>query len=182
VVAALPFVLPYKPDATETCWLADNKASALHRLYIWDFAAERIADKPVLGWGLDASRRMPGGDEKVVIYRCDAEGKPTGLRPRVDGTVLPLHPHNAILQVWLELGGIGALIGFVTVGVLLFRAFSAPAWRSRMAQAGFTAAWFGGMSVGLVSFGVWQEWFLSALFVAAGVAALAARMGSEQQG
>jgi len=175
--ATLPFVLPYKPDAAETCWLAGNKASALHRLYIWDFAAERIADKPVLGWGLDASRRMPGGDEKVVIYRCDAEGKPTGVRPRVDGTVLPLHPHNAVLQIWLELGGIGALIGFATVGLLLFRTFAAAGRRNRWAQAGFVGACLGGLSVALVSFGIWQEWFLSALFVAAGIAALAARQG-----
>jgi O-antigen ligase len=181
LVAALPFVLPYRPDPAETCWLADNKASALHRLYIWDFAAERIAEKPVLGWGLDASRRMPGGDEKVVIWRCDAEGKPTGAHPRVDGTLMPLHPHNAILQFWLELGGIGAAIAALTVGLLLFRTFTVAAWRNRWAQAGFTGAFFGGLSVALVSFGIWQEWFLSAFFVAAGVAVLAARQASEQQ-
>lgn len=175
LVAALPFALPYKPDTAQTCWFAENKGSALHRLYIWNFAAAHIAERPVFGWGLDASRRMPGGDERVVVWRCDAEGKPIGAHPRVDGTVMPLHPHNAILQVWLELGGIGALIGFATLGLILFRVFAAPAWRGRAAQAGFTAAWFGGMSVALVSFGVWQEWFLSALFIAAGVAVLAAR-------
>ena len=175
LVAALPFALPYKPDAAETCWFAETKGSALHRLYIWNFAAEHIARRPVLGWGLDASRRMPGGDERVVAWRCDADGQPIGAHPRVDGTLMPLHPHNAILQLWLELGGIGALIGCATLGLILFRAFAAAAWRHRAAQAGFAAAWFGGMSVALVSFGIWQEWFLSALFIAAGVAALAAR-------
>jgi O-antigen ligase len=175
LVAALPFALPYQPDAAQTCWFAETKGSALHRLYIWNFAAEHIALRPVLGWGLDASRRMPGGDERVVVWRCDADGQPMGAHPRVDGTLMPLHPHNAILQLWLELGGIGALIGCATLGLILLRAFAAPAWRHRAAQAGFAAAWFGGMSVALVSFGIWQEWFLSALFVAAGVAALAAR-------
>ena len=98
-VLALPFVLPYRPDPATACRLANNKASALHRLYIWDFAAERIAERPILGWGLDGSRRLPGGDAPVIIRRCDAALQPVG-NVRVDGTVMPLHPHNAILQVW----------------------------------------------------------------------------------
>ncbi|MEI9987419.1 MAG: O-antigen ligase family protein [Aliidongia sp.] len=180
LVVALPLVLPYHPDPTTVCWLSDNKASALHRLYIWNFATERIAEHPLIGWGLDAARRIPGGDGRVLILRCDAVKYP-GTHPRVDSTVMPLHPHNGILQVWLELGGIGALFGFGAVILILGRAFTAPEWRSRAAQAGFVGIFLGGLSVGLVSFGIWQEWFLAALFIAAAVAVLAARQGATDQ-
>jgi O-antigen ligase len=175
-IIGLPAILPYHPDAATNCWLANEKASALHRLYIWDFAADRIAEHPFIGWGLDAARRIPGGDTPVVVHRCDAEGRPTDRVP-IDSVVMPLHPHNAILQVWLELGGIGAALGFGALLLVLARAFAARAWRSRSAQAGFAAACFGGLSVALVSFGVWQEWFLSALFMVAATATLAARQG-----
>jgi O-antigen ligase len=177
---ALPFVLPYRPDQATTCRLANNKASALHRLYIWDFAAERIAERPILGWGLDAARRIPGGDSPVVIRRCDAALHQVG-NVRVDGTVMPLHPHNAILQVWLELGGIGAILGLGTVLTILGRAFTKPAWRRRRSLAAFAGAALAGLSVALVSFGIWQEWFLSSLFMTAAACVLAARHDASGQ-
>jgi O-antigen ligase len=179
-VLALPFVLPYRPDPATACRLANNKASALHRLYIWDFAAERIAERPILGWGLDGSRRLPGGDAPVIIRRCDAALQPVG-NVRVDGTVMPLHPHNAILQVWLELGGIGAVLSLGTVLAILGRAFTKPAWRHRRALAAFAGAALAGLSVALVSFGIWQEWFLSSLFMTAAACVLAARQDASRQ-
>ena len=39
----------------------DFKESAGHRLLIWSFTGNRIAEHPVLGWGLDSSRAIPGG-------------------------------------------------------------------------------------------------------------------------
>ena len=173
-VIALPFVLPFRPDPLTVCWLSNHKASALHRLYIWNFAAERIADHPIAGWGLDAARRIPGGDFPVVIRGCDSEQRPT-RQLWVESTLMPLHPHNAILQVWLELGGIGAILGLGAVLVVLARAFHAQPWRRRGAQAGFSGVCCGGLAVALVSFGIWQEWFLAALFIAAAISVLAAR-------
>src|SRR5262249_50005268 len=38
------------------------KVSLAHRLEIWNFVGRHIAERPVLGWGLDASRAIPGGD------------------------------------------------------------------------------------------------------------------------
>lgn len=177
--ATAPLLLPVHPDADTVCWLSNHKGSALHRLYIWNFAAERIAERPVFGWGLDAARRIPGGNDPVVIHGCDAQHQPTHAL-WVDSTVMPLHPHNAILQTWLELGGIGALFGFGALLLALFRGFSHPAWRNRRAQAGFVGATCAGLSVALVSFGIWQEWFLSSLFIAAAMAVLSARQDEDQ--
>ena len=39
-VIALPVVFPVPLDPEATCWLANHKPSALHRLGIWSFVAE----------------------------------------------------------------------------------------------------------------------------------------------
>ncbi len=177
----LPFLFPVQLDRETTCWLDNNKVSALHRIYIWNFASAQIRTHPIFGWGLDAARRIPGGDAKLVIRRCDANLEETG-RIGVDSNYLPLHPHSAILQVWLELGGIGVVLGFGLVIVMLARAYAAPAWRNPASQAVFGAATLAGLSVALVSFGIWQEWFQSALFVAAAVALFTARLAESDSG
>src|SRR6202043_2906705 len=70
------------------------KLSAGHRLLIWSFVGSRIAERPLVGWGLDSSRAIPGGKDPI--------------RPGEDW--LPLHPHNAALQLLLELGAPGAVL------------------------------------------------------------------------
>jgi exopolysaccharide production protein ExoQ len=177
--AALPFIFPITLDPVTSCWLNNHKASALHRLFIWDFAAERIDEHPFIGWGLDAARRMPGGDTPLIIRHCDRNLQQTG-NLAVESTLLPLHPHSAILQIWLELGGIGAVLGFGMLITLLARAYGATAWRNPTTQAAFGASTLAGLSVALVSFGIWQEWFLAALFTAAAIAVFAARTGEVQ--
>ena len=42
--------------------------SFIHRLLIWDFTLERIAERPLLGWGLDTSRAIPGGTDLRHIH------------------------------------------------------------------------------------------------------------------
>jgi O-antigen ligase len=70
------------------------KISAGHRLLIWSFVGDRIAERALAGWGLDSSRAVPGGEDPI----------------RPGETWLPLHPHNAPLQLWLELGAPGAVL------------------------------------------------------------------------
>ncbi len=175
-VAGLPFVLPVELTPANACWLAAHKATAMHRIYIWNFAAERIAEHPLLGWGLDAARRIPGGNQEVVVSFCNADLKPS--QPTIINTVMPLHPHNGILQVWLELGGLGALVGFGALLVTLVRAFAARPFGSRPGRAAIAAPAMAGTSVGVISFGIWQEWWISALFLAAAVAVAAARLAT----
>jgi len=125
--------------------------SALHRLYIWDFAARRILDKPYTGWGLDSARDMPGGRRTVL------DGAP----------VMSLHPHNAALQLWLELGAPGAALG-----ALLVMVAGAQVRRlSRGGRATSAAALFAALSVAGLSFGVWQNWWMAALGLIAVLAA-----------
>jgi O-antigen ligase len=145
VTAPLTFAwlerLPLFPELAERV-----KQSAEHRLLIWSFVGERIDERPLLGWGLDASRAIPGGREPI----------------RNGETWLPLHPHNAPLQLWLELGVPGAVLGALLAAVV-WRALGAVVWpRPFAAAAGGSLA--AASVAGLGTYGVWQEWWLGTLW------------------
>jgi O-antigen ligase len=112
----------------------------------------------------------------VTIRHCDSAERPDGVA--LSSQILPLHPHNAILQVWLELGGVGIALGFGPLILLIWRAFRMPAWRTRLAQAMIAGSVAAAVSVGLVSFGIWQEWFVSGLFIVGAFIVLAARQSA----
>jgi len=121
------------------------KISAGHRLLIWSFAGDRIAERPVTGWGLDSSRAIPGGDDPI--------------RPRE--TWMPLHPHNAALQVWLELGAPGAAL-FALLAAIVWGALARVEWPplfAAAAGASLTIAFVGCFA----TYGIWQEWWIGTL-------------------
>lgn len=117
--------------------------SALHRLYIWDFVTERVIEKPFVGWGLDASRSIPGSQRRVL-----------GNAP-----VISLHPHNAALQLWLELGAPGAALAALLVMIIGAGLAHLP----RLGRATGAATLFGALTIASLSFGVWQNWWMAAL-------------------
>jgi len=123
---------------------ADVPLSWSQRLGYWGHATGWIADHPLRGWGLDASRMFSPG--------------------------IQLHPHDAALQIWLELGLIGAMAAAVFWAALFVR-MSRPA-RDPAVAAG-VASGVAYLVFAAVSFGVWQEWWLAlGGLTAAGVAAV----------
>lgn len=137
----------------------------LPRLYIWAFAAEHVMDRPLLGWGMNASRNMPGGEERIVDH----------IRDVVFGEVMPLHPHNFALQAWLELGLIGALlVAGITARLIVLGA--APA-RSAAAAAAATGLTVTALTQFALSYGAWQSWWLASVFLAAASLVVATRAG-----
>jgi O-antigen ligase len=144
--------------------------SSHHRLTIWQFTAQRIFEKPVLGWGMEASRSIPGADDEIRVWRYGPDGERTDvtlLEPQ-----LPLHPHNAILQLWLELGAMGGLL-FAAFMVCLFR--TTTSLSDGLARAASTGAAAAGLVVASVSFGFWQSWWQAALWLCASFVAMAVR-------
>lgn len=134
-----------------------------HRIVIWRFAAQRIAERPVLGWGLDASRKIPGGRE-TIAWQMDPDPRDPGDRMTVV-QVMPLHPHSLALQVWLELGAVGALALGTLAYLLVMRAGAGEA------GAGAVALVYAGMAISNVSYGAWQTWWLATLMLVAAAAA-----------
>jgi exopolysaccharide production protein ExoQ len=134
------------------------KPSAVHRLMIWRFTADRIGERPFLGWGLETARELPGGT-KDFTFRTQIG----------DWTrqALPLHPHNAALQVRVELGLIGVAFFaglFVLLGLILGRVSRDGADRAGHAArlSLITAA----LTVSMASYGAWQFWWLAAVAIA----------------
>ena len=104
------------------------------RLDIWRFAAARIREHPFLGWGLDAARTFSPN--------------------------IPLHTHDAAMQIWLELGAVGAALAclfwsWIVLQIDKLEAIDRPA---AAAWAGAASAY---LTIGALSFGVWQEWWLA---------------------
>jgi O-antigen ligase len=175
VLLALPFALPLHPSADQSCWLAAHKPSGLHRLMIWNWVDDRIRERPWLGWGLDASRRMPGAGEHVHVERCPPGSGDIAL----DGEILPLHPHDAALQIWLELGALGAAAAGLAIAASIGIAFRGARGREAAAPAAMISA---AAVVAALSFGIWQEWWIAVLCLTAGVAAAALGIHTEAAG
>jgi exopolysaccharide production protein ExoQ len=77
--------------------------------------------------------------------------------------VLPLHPHNAPLQLWLELGLPGAVLFAMIVAGLWLR-LSRADWPSLYAAAA-GGSLVTALVVAIGSYGVWQEWLVSCEFL-----------------
>jgi O-antigen ligase len=124
------------------------KSSAGHRLLIWSFAGDRIAERPFLGWGLDAARAIPGGQDEI----------------RPGQQWLPLHPHDGAIQVWLELGAPGAALAALLVG-WLWLSLGDSSW-----LRAYAAAAAGSLAAALVlaasGWGIWEEWWIATLELA----------------
>jgi len=112
--------------------LAAMEASWAARVSYWIHTTDWIMARPLLGWGLDASRHMGPG--------------------------IVLHPHNNALQAWLELGlpGAAAAAAFWLLSLgRTARAAPSPAAAASAAAAGayLLFAW--------VNFGLWQQWWIA---------------------
>jgi exopolysaccharide production protein ExoQ len=86
------------------------------------------------------------------------------------------HPHNAFLQLWVELGLAGAALVAVLF-VLLFRAIG----RSDPRLQPFVLTWVAVVcAIALVSHGAWQAWWVAAIAASvAGFLAIAHECGAE---
>lgn len=119
--------------------------SIAYRLHVWHFAANAFFEKPVTGWGLNSSRHLGKGE--VVS---------DSLRGEI-GEAIPLHPHNSVLQIYLELGVVGALLIFGLLCRVILR-LGAGDWKrsDRIFAFGmFTAV----LLFYVVSFSTWSSWW-----------------------
>ena len=128
--------------------------SAVHRIKIWEFTARKISERPVLGWGMNASKHLPDG--KSTVYSASGT---------ILGEVLPLHPHNLILQIRLELGFVGVLI-LLCLGYYFLKV-TQQGVKSDLVKAIILGQFMTFFIVASLSFGLWQAWWLCvAWFVA----------------
>jgi O-antigen ligase len=117
------------------------------RVDIWLSFGAAVRETPLAGSGFGSSARL---HEAPLAARVPPE------RRELLGAG---HPHNAALQVWVELGLLGAGLA-LAVALLALRS---PARRGARALAPRLALFGGAAAVALVGHGAWQGWWAAAL-------------------
>jgi len=145
-----PLILPIIDSSLSSFNISDF--TLRHRFAIWEFAATRTMEQPIFGWGLGTSRVVPGADGIAEQLGRGAE-------------TLPLHPHNALLQLWLELGIPGILLALIAVVTVLARISRYISGRKELAMA--LTVIFSATLIAELSYGIWQSWWLVFLWVLA---------------
>ncbi len=130
-------------------WIERLPDSWQARMEIWDYMSYRILERPWLGWGLGSSRflsfQVPHGSSYHFV------------------TMPASHPHNAIIQLWVELGLPGVALGiFFILWVLQLAVRLGP----KMAPFAL-GTWTAGLCLSLVSYDLWTDSLLSAFALAA---------------
>lgn len=126
-----------------------------YRIETWRSTAEKIFENPIFGHGFDSVREL--GQANVTMAGVVAQE-------------IPLHPHNAFLQVWFELGLIGVLLLAALICLILIGIGSA---RASPARSGVYAAVLASyLVIALISFSAWQTWWIACAWLAAGILSL----------
>ncbi len=125
--------------------------SAKHRIYIWNYVAKIFQEHKILGFGLDASRYISKTFAEYILYKDTY------------WSLLPLHPHNVILQTLLELGITGLSLLFLVISNIFknIQKISNP-----MFQAIALTMFIQYFIIGMISFGMWQQWWIAAAVIA----------------
>ncbi|AZL15734.1 O-antigen ligase family protein [Rickettsiales endosymbiont of Stachyamoeba lipophora] len=116
--------------------------SAIHRFFIWHHCASRIIEYP-FGVGFNGSRFVPFDHMEVHDFW---------------GPLLPLHPHNLILQFTVEFGWMGLIFLIALTHIVIQKLYKLKDHKARaLAFAMFTCYYI----IALISYGIWQQWWIS---------------------
>lgn len=123
----------------------------IHRLVIWSYTKEKILERPFFGHGAFSSRFV---GEDYQITNMDNIKMPA----------ISLHPHNNIMQIWLELGLIGIIISYFFIFSLIKKLGSNNENRiifSVMPLISIIQVFF----IGQLSYGFWQSWWIAIIIM-----------------
>ncbi|MEE1613564.1 O-antigen ligase family protein [Microvirga sp. CF3016] len=121
------------------------------RIELWQAFSDVARRYPVFGTGFASSPHM--GNHPVAAKIDSAYRQMLKIG----------HPHNAFLQVWVELGAVGALLLSLLVLWVLRCLAGAPDKIRRVGLITLMSA----SAIALVSHGAWQGWWISAVALAA---------------
>ncbi|MDB5490593.1 MAG: O-Antigen polymerase family protein [Micavibrio sp.] len=166
IVFALAMTAPFL-----VIWIFDHFAAALNtmpvlgqgngyagaRLEIWDYVSRYMLQRPLTGFGFEATRFVPHFDTAQVYQKTD----------------FILHPHNFMIQIWMEFGVIGALLtGGLLAGLILLMQKKLTRAEARVALPSMIAC----LSIASTGYGLWQAWWIGTLFTVAALCVLAIRL------
>jgi len=145
---AMPLLISALVSLPQSLFASDflQRASALERLRIWDSYLTLVREKPWFGWGVEGSR--------------DFEAGLLATPPPAD-TVLSFstHPHNALLQIWTDLGLAGAILIALLIAMMGSRIEKARA----AARAPIYGLFVAILATSAISHGAFQSWWLASI-------------------
>jgi O-antigen ligase len=137
--------------------LGDGGGYAGARLEIWDYVSRYMLQRPLYGFGFEATRFV-GHFDSHQIYQA---------------TTTILHPHNFMIQIWMEFGLIGALLaGGLMAGLIILMQKRLNKAEARIALPSMIAC----LSIASTGYGLWQAWWIGTLFTVAALCILAIRL------
>jgi len=152
-VVSFPFIIPLIFNLVPEEGFANpllQQSYATYRLDIWDFVSRKIQENAVFGHGLEFSRGYTDFDMSNKFYTRDSI----------------LHPHNSILQIWIELGAVGVAF-FMTMLANLY-IFLCKRGNDVLKKTSITMLMFF-MLLNSFSYGLWQGWWIGLMFLTSGL-------------
>jgi O-antigen ligase len=142
----LPIVLSYAfKTATVTKLLPSFPQNWYDRAEMWQKAVMLIREKPLLGYGINAASTIDGN---IDIAK---------------NIVIQVHPHNIILQLWLETG----LVGMLLLALAVYKFYQSVSSIQDMCVLATTIASLSSFLVfANISFGIWRDWWLCSIWLA----------------
>lgn len=124
--------------------------SARQRIILWGYTAEQVPKRLLTGVGIASTKTLDLGRGELP--------KPPGFSyPRRTGP----HAHNIYLEVWYELGAIGAAL-LLALGACLLRGVRRL---PRLAQPFVLASFTSAAVTGAFTWSLWQTWFMAAFAI-----------------
>ncbi|WP_262269514.1 O-antigen ligase family protein [Microvirga yunnanensis] len=144
---------------------ATKGAHTRERIALWQAFSDVARRYPILGTGFASSPHM---DHHPVAADID---------PAYREMLKVGHPHNAFLQVWVELGAVGALWVSLLILWVMGCLAKAPDDIRRVGLMTLMSA----SAIALVSHGAWQGWWISAVTLAAALLTLRPKSRKSEQ-
>jgi O-antigen ligase len=148
VWGTIPFIFRMLTHENYHQWASSLDPSYTHRLFIWHSATTRIFERFWTGFGFGSSRFCDLGLKGDDISVAAGNAQQILLAPEAC-----VHPHNFMLQIWLELGAIGVILGSLTWIIY---------WRRQYHKSDsyYIAFWASALCVAATSISIWQSWWL----------------------
>ncbi len=119
-------------------WLKGGYAG--NRSEIWNFVMEYALNNPWYGYGIEATRFVEYFEHDHIYHKTN--------------TVL--HPHNFVVQLWMEFG----LIGIAFTSTLFFAISRKISMATYIQKKHITSLYIPFILIASISYGMWQSWWL----------------------
>lgn len=146
-IIAYIFIMPIFAKMQDPYVIKENISqtplSYMHRLFIWQYAADSAMDNFLLGKGISASSHVE--PDHMIQY--------AGIKM----SLMPRHPHNNVIQIWLEFGLVGLIVFAFFIRDILWKI---SRFKDKHFASASMAIFTNYFVIGMVSFNMWQSWWL----------------------